>query len=105
VLIDCDSCMMRATAACDDCIVTYLLDRSDGAVVFDADEERALRNLAAAGLAPANRFTPVRERDDHAVCQEVIPLAPARAAHSASGDDEEPSEVSPVRRVRGRKLA
>ncbi|MPZ86838.1 MAG: hypothetical protein GEU81_01970 [Nitriliruptorales bacterium] len=62
MLIDCDSCEMRATAACDDCIVTFLLDRPEGAIVFDADEERALRTLSAAGLAPENRYTPARRR-------------------------------------------
>jgi hypothetical protein len=58
VRIDCDECVMSDTSACDDCIVTALLDRPAGAVVFDVAEERALRVLHEAGLAPGSRFTP-----------------------------------------------
>ena len=28
MLIDCESCAMRETAACEDCVVTYLLDEA-----------------------------------------------------------------------------
>jgi hypothetical protein len=56
MLIDCGDCTMKQTSACDDCVVTYLLDRPPGAVVFDVAEERALRVLHDSGLAPANRF-------------------------------------------------
>ena len=59
MLIDCGDCTMQHTSACDDCIVTYLLDRPPGAVVFDVAEERALRALGDAGLAPPNRFEPL----------------------------------------------
>jgi hypothetical protein len=58
VHIDCDTCVMRDTAACDDCIVTFLLDRPEGAVVIDVEAERALRTLADAGLTPRNRYRP-----------------------------------------------
>lgn len=58
MLIDCDTCVMRATDACGDCVVTYLLDRPEGAVVFDVEEQRALRLLAESGLAPASRYRP-----------------------------------------------
>lgn len=47
---------MQHTDACDDCIVTYLLDRPEGAVVFDVEEERAIRTLQERGLAPNSRF-------------------------------------------------
>jgi hypothetical protein len=58
--IDCDDCAMQHTAACDDCIVTALLDRRhDGAVVLSLDEARAIRALQRGGLAPQNRFLPV----------------------------------------------
>ena len=57
--IDCNDCVMQATDACGDCIVTFLLDRPEGAVVFDVAEERALRVLSDQGLAPANRFEPL----------------------------------------------
>jgi hypothetical protein len=52
ILISCDDCRMQGTEACDDCVVTYLLDRPEGAVVFDAAEERALREMNRAGLLP-----------------------------------------------------
>lgn len=58
--IDCDDCAMQHTAACEDCIVTALLDRATGeALVLDLDEARAVRALQRGGLAPGNRFLPV----------------------------------------------
>lgn len=58
--IDCDDCAMQHTAACDDCIVTALLDRRpDGAVVLSLDEARAIKALQRGGLAPQNRFLPI----------------------------------------------
>jgi hypothetical protein len=54
--ISCDTCVMAATSACDDCVVTFLCSREpDDAVVIDADEFRALHTLVAAGLAPPLR--------------------------------------------------
>jgi hypothetical protein len=54
--IDCDECRMQHTSACDDCVVTFIVGREPGdAVVIDADEERAVRLLADAGLLPALR--------------------------------------------------
>lgn len=56
MLIDCDDCTARDTSACDDCVVSWLLDRPEGAVLFDVEEERALRALADSGLTPDVRF-------------------------------------------------
>jgi hypothetical protein len=54
--IDCDECVMRATPACDDCVVTHVIDREPGeALVIDVAEERAVRMLARAGLVPRLR--------------------------------------------------
>ena len=51
--IDCDCCTLRDTAACDDCVVSFLLEREpEDAVVIDADEARAMRMLERAGLVP-----------------------------------------------------
>lgn len=47
---------MQHTPACDDCIVTALLDRPKGAVILDFEQERAVRRLADAGLAPQSRY-------------------------------------------------
>ena len=55
--VDCELCVMQGTDACNDCVVTYLLDRDpDDAVVIDADEARAMRMLERAGLLPSLRF-------------------------------------------------
>jgi hypothetical protein len=57
ITVDCDSCVMRGTEACDDCVVSFLLGREpDDAVVIDADEARAMRMLEQAGLLPALKF-------------------------------------------------
>lgn len=64
--IDCGDCAMQHTTACDDCIVTALLDRSEAdAVVLDLEEARAVRALQRAGLAPRNRFLPVDRTASH----------------------------------------
>ncbi len=57
--IDCDTCVVRDTDACDGCIVTFLLDRPPGAVVFDVAEERAIRVLQDGGLAAATHYLPL----------------------------------------------
>jgi hypothetical protein len=54
--IDCNECVMQGTDTCDDCVVTFVLDRDPGeAVVIDAAEARAVRMLAGAGLVPRLR--------------------------------------------------
>jgi hypothetical protein len=59
VLIDCDTCVMRRTSACRDCVMTFLLDADERdathAVVIDVDEQRALRLFASRGLVPSLR--------------------------------------------------
>ena len=57
LVIDCEQCIMQHTDACDDCVVTFLLDRDpEDAVVIDADEARAMRLLEGAGLVPSLLF-------------------------------------------------
>lgn len=54
--IDCGDCVMTGTSACDDCVVSFIVNREPGdAVVVDADEERALRTLGEGGLVPRLR--------------------------------------------------
>jgi hypothetical protein len=48
--IDCDTCVMRRTAACRDCVVTYLCEQGDTPPEFDVAEVRAVRLLSSAGL-------------------------------------------------------
>lgn len=57
ITVECESCTMRDTEACGDCVVTFLVNRDpDDAVVIDADEARAMRMLEQAGLLPSLRF-------------------------------------------------
>lgn len=54
--IDCATCVMQHTDACDDCIVTFICSREpDEAVVVDVGEVRALRLLSDSGLLPGLR--------------------------------------------------
>ena len=56
--IDCAECAHRHTSVCDDCVVTFIVDRRpEDAVVVDADEARAVRMLERAGLVPGVRHT------------------------------------------------
>jgi len=57
ITVDCDECTLQHTSACEDCLVSFLLDREPGdAVVIDAAEARAVRLLERAGLVPNLRF-------------------------------------------------
>lgn len=62
MLIECGTCAMQHTDHCRECVVTALLEPSPrrNGVVVDADEERALRELAQAGLIPEIRMRPKR---------------------------------------------
>lgn len=54
--ISCDTCSMRSTDACGDCVVTFICDRQpDDAVIIDVSEQRALRLLGRSGLVPVLR--------------------------------------------------
>lgn len=54
--IDCGTCVVRDTPACDDCLVTFICDREpEEAVVITLDELRAMRTLSDAGLVPQLR--------------------------------------------------
>jgi hypothetical protein len=54
--ISCDDCVLDGTETCNDCMVSYLLERDPhDAVVIDADEARAIRLLEGAGLVPTLR--------------------------------------------------
>ncbi len=54
MLIDCDTCLMRETTACRDCVVMVLF--SDGPLELDPDEQAAIDTLADAGLVPRLRL-------------------------------------------------
>jgi hypothetical protein len=60
-IIDCGECVMQHTDVCDDCVVSFVINREPGdAVVIDVAEERAVRALQRAGLVPDLRHE-VRE--------------------------------------------
>lgn len=59
--IDCGTCVMRETDACRDCVVMAIVDPPQGALVFDAAEERAIRAMAKAGLLPLVKYRPDSE--------------------------------------------
>ena len=54
--IDCADCAHQHTSVCDDCVVSFIVDRQpDDAVVVDVEEARAVRLLEQAGLVPGVR--------------------------------------------------
>jgi len=54
--ISCSDCSLEHTAACDDCVVTFILRREPAdAVVVDVEQLRAIRPLG--GLVPRLRHT------------------------------------------------
>jgi len=58
ISISCQACDLRDSAACDDCLVSFVLARDpDDAVVVDVEEARAMRMLARAGLVPGLRHS------------------------------------------------
>ena len=55
-VISCDTCVMKDTDTCGDCMMTFLCDPpEDGAVILDLQELREVKLLAKAGLVPTLR--------------------------------------------------
>ncbi|MGH2706384.1 MAG: hypothetical protein ACRDJ4_15250 [Actinomycetota bacterium] len=57
MMIDCDRCPMRNREHCPDCLVTALLEKPEGRLPLDPEEERAVAYLKEAGLEPVFLFT------------------------------------------------
>jgi hypothetical protein len=54
--ISCSDCVLSGTSACEDCVVSFVLDHDPkDAIVIDAEEARAVRLLQGAGLLPEFR--------------------------------------------------
>jgi hypothetical protein len=54
--ISCSDCAFDGTDTCDDCVVSFLLDRDPtDAIIIDASTARAVRLLGDAGLVPGLR--------------------------------------------------
>lgn len=58
LLIDCDTCEVRATDACDDCVVSFILAATEQPLTITTSETAALANLADIGLVPPLRLVP-----------------------------------------------
>ena len=62
LMISCDTCVARDTAACGDCMMSVLCSDTvaePGAVVISLQELREIRLLADAGLVPTLRHRAV----------------------------------------------
>ncbi len=60
ITISCDDCALGRGPACEDCLVTFIVERDEmarGPVVIAADEYRAVRMLVGAGLVPRLRYS------------------------------------------------
>jgi hypothetical protein len=55
MVIDCDTCAMRDTDTCADCVVSFVVTDEPGALVVDLAELRAIQVLGEAGLVPRLR--------------------------------------------------
>lgn len=60
LMISCDTCVMKDTDACGDCMMSVLCEApTDGAVILNLQELRDIRLLAQAGLVPTLRHRAV----------------------------------------------
>jgi hypothetical protein len=58
LIISCDTCCMRATATCADCVVTHVLSPATvESVSLDDEEMRVVRLLVRAGMMPTLRHS------------------------------------------------
>ena len=53
LVISCDTCALRDSDACHDCVVSFVLERTDAPLRFSTPELRAVELLADAGLVPS----------------------------------------------------
>lgn len=53
--IDCARCEVRGSG-CEGCIMSHLLDDTEGILRLNGEQARAVRVLAAAGLVPESRM-------------------------------------------------
>ncbi len=60
LMISCDTCIMKDSNACGDCMMSVLCDMPEsGAVILNLQELREIRLLAQAGLVPTLRHRAV----------------------------------------------
>lgn len=56
MIIDCQDCEMYKSKACEDCFVMAILQKREGPLEFEAEEQEAISSLGEAGLAPVLKF-------------------------------------------------
>lgn len=60
LVVSCDTCVMKHSAACEDCLVTFMCgDTTESPVIFNLEEQRAVHLLAKAGMVPTLRHRAV----------------------------------------------
>lgn len=62
MLINCDTCAVRALA-CHDCVIGVFLDTPPQPVELDGEEQSAISRLVAAGLVPPLRLVALPSPD------------------------------------------
>ena len=96
--VDCDQCVMQHTVACDDCLVSVVLQMSDEAtpaafsriplsekpMEFDEAEASAIHALAEVGLVPRLRLVPWEAVADRTPESAAPPGDPGPTSDSAS---------------------
>lgn len=62
-VISCDDCSMQHSSACDECIVTFVLNTEaqlerepDTGLVLDFEQQRVVRWFTQAGMVPESKF-------------------------------------------------
>ena len=86
MIIDCDACVMRDTDACNDCVVTAILEPERGPLIFDGDEVVAISLFQDAGMLPSTRF------EAEAEASEVLGSAGVAASEWRTGGCREDRE-------------
>ncbi|MEI7655131.1 MAG: hypothetical protein WCJ82_07670 [Actinomycetota bacterium] len=60
--ISCRDCVRRATTDCDDCLVSFVLGSTPGAVEFAADDAALATLLSGEGMIPRLKFVAISPR-------------------------------------------
>jgi len=56
ITISCDECSMQATEVCAACVVSFVLERTEGRLQLDDDEAHVLELFGAAGMVPLLKY-------------------------------------------------
>lgn len=70
MIIDCATCCVRHTVACEDCIVTALCGR-DGRLELDDEERSAIDAMSSVGLVSPIRLVPIERSSGRGIDQQA----------------------------------